>query len=127
MSGSGGGGGDWRPVDRLEPAESPQGADGSTGVLAPTDPCDITEYTRLNSPDRSVISTLSLGDVLNVDYKEGPPRQLLATTKAGQTAGSITSTKSAQIIRCIAREGRSYTATVRNLAGGSCEVEIEPK
>ncbi len=127
MSGSGGGNGDWRPVDSGEPTESPQGPGGSTGVAAPSDPCDINEYARLNSPDPSVISTLHVDDVLDVDWRVGPPRQLLATTEAGQTAGSITSPKSAQIIQCIALEGRSYKATVRAIAGGSCEVEIEPR
>ena len=129
MSGSGGGsgGGEWRPTTPSE--RSDQKARGSSGGRdggASSDACDITEVTTLNSLNRTTASTLRVGDVLDVELRVGPPRQLLAT-RSDAVAGSITSSKSAQIIQCIKREGRAYVAVVVTIRGGLCKVEIRPK
>lgn len=111
------------------------GIDGgnSTPLSIPTDQpvgseadaCDITERTRLNSPNYQVVSTLRTGDVLSVTLEDGPPLQLLAKTEAGKTAGSITSPNSARLITCI-QQGWKYKATVLGVQGGLCNVEIAP-
>ena len=128
MSGSGGsGGGEWRPTSPAERSDHEAGGgSGGRGGGASSDVCDITEITTLNSLNRTVASTLRVGDVLDVELKVGPPRQLLAT-RTGAVAGSITSSKSAQIIRCIKRENRAYVAVVITIRGGLCKVEIRPK
>ena len=125
-SGSGGGGGDWRRTS-VQPSEPSKGTDerGERG-RASADPCDVTEVTLLNSPNRTVVSTLRVGDRLVIELRPGPPRQLLAV-HASQIAGSITSPKSAQIILCIQRQNRAYIAEVRSIRGGLCEVEIRPE
>ena len=125
MSGSGGGG-EWRTTG---PPRSDQQADGGADDNSggpSSNACDITEVTTLNSPNRTIVSTLRPGDTLDVELRIGPPRQLLAT-RGDEIAGSITSPKSAQIIQCIRREDRAYVVVVRTIRGGLCQVEIRPK
>jgi hypothetical protein len=121
MSGGGGPSGpeDWRPTAPIEkPGQKPgidQGGGGGGGGT-PRDACDIIEATTLNSPNRTMVATLRVGDILDVDFRAGPPRQLLAI-RDGAIAGSITSPKSAQIIQCITRNARAYLAEVRSIRG----------
>lgn len=125
-SGGGGGGGDWRPTTFQRPDPQPDSDRPGDNGLSSNDPCDITEVTLLNSPNRTVVSTLRAGDQLEVELRPGPPRQLLAV-HGNQVVGSITSPKSAQIILCIRRENHAYFAVVRSIHGGLCEVKIRPK
>jgi len=130
MSGGGDGGGeDWRPTSPPEqPKKKPSGTGGSGGGGGgtPGDACDITEFTTLNSPNRQVVSTLRVGDLLDVELRIGPPRQLVAQQN-GTIAGSITSPKSTQIIQCISRQHRAYVAEVKSIRGGVCQVEVRPR
>jgi hypothetical protein len=112
MSGGGGGDDTWR-----KPAK-PVGKPGTAD-----DPCAIDEITTLNSPNRAVLATLSVGHVLNLVLEMGPPRRLLARTVGGQTAGSITSPSLPQIIGCI-QGGASYQLEVTSLRGAVCQVRI---
>lgn len=125
MSGSGGGGG-WRPTNVSGPDPPDVGSDNGNAGPASKDDCGITETTTLNSPNRRVVSTLRVGEELDIELQLGPPRQLLAT-KGGEVAGSITSPKSAQIILCIHGRGLRYIAVVSTIRGGLCRVEIRPK
>lgn len=129
MSGSGsggGGGGDWRPTGGTGPSDQKTTGSGGKGGGTSRDPCHITELTTLNSPNRTVVTTLRDGDLLDVQLQAGPPRQLVAEHN-GTVAGSITSPKSAQIIQCISRQGRAYVAEVRSIRGGLCQVEVRPR
>src|SRR5690349_17702272 len=105
-SGGGGGGGEWRPKGPAEGSDQKTGASGGDRGGTSGDACDISEVTTLNSPNRTTVSTLRVGDVLDIELRLGPPRQLLAM-RTSEVAGSITSPKSAQIIQCISRQGRS--------------------
>jgi hypothetical protein len=92
MSGSGGGGGNddtWRPTSK--PVPRPKGGAGDGEREPPPDPCNITENTTLNSPDRTVLASLRVGDMLTVVFQPGPPRRLVAEQSPGVVAGSITS------------------------------------
>jgi len=129
MSGPGGGGGgndNWRPEPQAVP-ERPQPAAGGQGggTAAPEDPCNIVERTPLNSPNRTVLSTLRVGDILNVVYQPGPPQRLVAEQSPGVIAGSITSPSMLQIIQCIQR-GYTYVAEVLSIRGAICEVMVRP-
>lgn len=109
MSGGGGGDDTWRKI-----------ADPSPGQ--PPNPCDIDELTMLNSPDRSVLSSLSAGMLLNVEYEAGPPRRLIARAPAG-VAGSITSISLPQLIQCI-QANNKYVAEILTLRGAVCQVRV---
>src|ERR1700693_3812498 len=107
MSG-GGGGGDWRPEPKPPPErkERDVGGGGGKGKVggSPSDPCNIIETTSLNSVVRTVLTTLRVGDVLDVVFIPGPPQRLVAQA-SGSIAGSITSPSMPQIIQCIKQGG----------------------
>ena len=109
MSGGGGGGG---------------GAFSGGGEPAGDDACSITDRVTLNSPVKAVISTLSVGDVLDVVLVTiSTVQRLEAQVSAGATAGTITSSHLVQIIRCI-KAGYSYEAEVLSISGGRVDVEV---
>ena len=125
MSGGGGSGDAWRPEPKPVTRKSDgvqQGGGGASAFGA----CDVVENTTLNSPNRTVIATLRQGDVLDVDLDSGPPQRLLAATRAGATAGSITSPSMLQIITCI-KAGHAYIAEVLTIRGAVCQIQIRPK
>ena len=124
MSGSGGGGSRSTSTGRdLLSGRPEHGSKGGQNGGASGDPCDITEVTTLNSPDRTVLATLRDGDVLDIELQEG--RRLLA--KHGtNVAGSVTSASHARILQCM-QDGREYEAVVGSIRSGSCVVRIQPK
>jgi hypothetical protein len=125
MSGSGGGGGDnWRPPSNPISREG-SGADEG-GEKGPLDPCNISEITRLNSVDRTVLATVRVNDSLSVEFEQGPPSRLVATS-GGSTVGSITSGSMIQIIECMTDGAVEYEAIVLEIRGGLCRVQIQPK
>lgn len=126
MSGGGGGGGDnWRPKPGVTPTNTGGGTGGGGGG-APS-PCDIIETTTLNSPNRTVISTLRIGDVLDVVFQSGPPQRLIAQQTVGAIAGSITSPSMMQIIQCITTHQVDYVAEVVSIRGAVCQVTVRVK
>lgn len=124
MSGSGGGGGDetWRPVPKAPAPDKGVGGGGGNG--GDTDPCNLIERTSLNSVNSTALAKLAVGDVLNVEYQEGPPKRLLAVTQGKAAVGSITSTQMVQLISCIT-VGNQYVATVLSIRGAQCQVQIK--
>lgn len=115
MSGGGGGDDTWRPVAR--PLATGDGGGGGD------DPCAVHEITVLNSPDRTVLAALRVGELLVLELDLGPPRRLLAKTNSGQVAGSITSPSLAQLVRCM-QEEVAYGLEVLSLRGAVCQVRI---
>jgi hypothetical protein len=109
--------------DPRPPASKPKGGGGGSG--GPDDDCAIHERTRLNSPDRTVLVTLRVTDILRLELDNGPPIRLLAVDARGRPVGSITSPKSPQIVACI-RRGRSYEADILAINGAICEIDIRP-
>lgn len=129
MSGSGGSGGDgWRPTPKPAPKKNTkdgEGGSGDGGGATPPDQCNITEDTILNSPNKAVIQTLNVGDILSINLNSGPPRVLEAMAGA-EVAGSITSPSMSQIIECIDKDWQ-YDAVVLSVTGGRCQVRIQPQ
>ncbi len=126
MSGSGGGGGDWRPVQKApvqEPVKKGAGDGGGAGV--PVDPCAISERTTLNSVNRAILTAVRGGDLLDVVYEAGPPQRLVAQAN-GSIVGSITGPSMLQFIQCMLN-GRQYVAEVIGIQGGTCQVLVRPK
>jgi hypothetical protein len=69
-----------------QPAQTLRG--GGDGAA---DPCDIAEIVPLNSPRPPVVSTLALGQVLNVILsRTGSNPVLDVVTTAGAKAGALT-------------------------------------
>lgn len=88
------------------------------------DDCNIVETVPLNSPKAAVVSTLKVGDELEVALSAN--KLSLEARKAGVVAGALTPSRLADLLDCI-NQGKSYKAVVRKLAGGNCTVEIRPK
>ena len=105
------------PDSRGDGPKTPKGGDD-----LPLDRCDITEVAVLNTPNPAVVRNLRSGDILDVEARDAPQRQLLAAQR-GVIAGSIISPNSSRIYQCI-NEGRTYQATVVDVQGGRCQVEI---
>lgn len=125
MSGQGGGGDTWRPEPK--PAPKPKGDGDGGGGGVPPDPCNIVETTTLNSPNRTVVTTLRTGDLLTVVFQAGPPQRLVAEQSPGVIAGSITSPTMLQIIQCITQGGHAYVAEVLSVRGAICQVRVRPR
>ena len=119
-----GGGGSSTPRSRDQPPRrSTLGSKGGRNGGASEDPCDITDITTLNSPERKVLVTLRDGDVLTIELRD--ERRLVATI-GGNVAGSVTSASHARIVQCM-HDGREYEALVLSVRGGACEVMVRPK
>ena len=103
MSGSGGGG--------------PYGGSGGKPTT-----CDIVERVALNSVQRGVLGSLSVGDELNVEVRN---ESLVATTEQGGIAGSLTPPRLAALLECLDR-GYEYKAVILQIKGAYVEVEIRP-
>jgi len=106
MSGSGGGGG------------------GGGGTGGPTPCSDLKFETSLSSPQSAVVSTINVGDILDVVAKSatGPA---LAKTESEEVAGSITAGQLLRLLECLA-EGNPFEAEVLGVSGGDVRVEVRP-
>ena len=112
MSGGGGGGSgseDWRGP--------------GVGAASGDEKCAIVERTVLNSPDPTVVASLNVSDILQVELETQPRSRLVAKTATGSTAGAITSTSIVDIIECI-QGGSAYEAEVLAINTGKVEIEI---
>jgi hypothetical protein len=102
---------------------------GSSGSYTGDGPrngdCNIVERTPLNSPKADVLKKLEKGDVLNVVLSDDK-RSVLAVKTGVGVAGSLTPRRLADLLECMER-GQAYKATVADLRGAFCQVEIRPK
>lgn len=97
---------------------------GSGGAPAAT-PCAMLSFTTLlQSPNPPAVSTLRVGDVLEIRLE--PKGFVAVVTSAGDIAGSIVGVDVSQLIACI-RSGMPFIAQVLAIQGGACRVEIRPK
>ncbi len=100
----------------------------SSSWTAPTgDSCDrLTSETTLTSPDRAVISQLSIGTALDVEVDTSGARPVVRAMYQGQVAGSITSSIIQRLVECIG-EGYEYVADVLSVQGGTCRVRVRSR
>lgn len=125
---SGGGGGGSERDDKYETPRSSGakrgGGLGGGGDGLP-DRCDIAQTAALNSPQPSVVQTLSVGDVLVVVLGGTQARPILEVrTPAGVVAGSLTHRGHVDIIDCI-DAGNVYEAVVVQRSGGIVTVRVQ--
>jgi len=123
MSGHGGSDDSWRKVIPPTAKTPNQTGKGGGGQGAIPDPCDIDEITVINSPDRSVLATLRVGDSLIVELLSGPPRRLIVKSASGAVVGSITSASLPQLVKC-SQNGVQYYAEVLGIRGAVCQVRV---
>lgn len=86
------------------------------------DVCGIIEITILASPKPKVLANLKVGDDLYLRLNNNSP-PVLAMTVNNEIAGTVIVRSLADLVQCIS-EGNSYVATVLNLDGGVCEIEV---
>lgn len=120
MSGGGSGRDDYSAPPPIRQTGSGGGGEGGG-----QDPCDIVQTAPINSPVPAVVSTLSVGDILNVELTGTSARPILEVrTLMGQTAGSLTHTGFLSIVRCI-QFGNRYQAEVVQRTGGAVVVRVQ--
>jgi hypothetical protein len=101
------------------------GGGGGGGGGGGAEDCDLVQTAPLNSPQRAVVSTLSVGAVLEIALTGAPPRQILEVqTSTGAVAGTLTHRGHLQIIDCI-NQGHSYEAIVVSISGGFVTVRVQ--
>ncbi len=84
--------------------------------------CDIVVRVPLNSVKADVLKKLKVGEVLSVEVENN---RLLA--KLGdEVAGALTPRAMTTLIKCILDQEYSYSATVIQIRGALCEVEVRP-
>ena len=98
------------------------GGGGYSGPTRQSSDCKIVERVPLNSPKPAVVTTLTVGDLLDVEERDGS----LVALHQGAAAGSLTPQRLLDLLDCI-QSGHEYVAAVLKLKGGLCEVEIRPK
>lgn len=125
MSGSGGGRSDYYPPTPPPTPRPTDGQSGAGGGGGNVDPCDIVETVPLNSPQPTVVTTLNIGDVLQVVLVTTGPRPILEVHRAGQRAGALTHRNHLRLINCM-KNGRAYQAVVVRRSGGAVELRVEP-
>lgn len=104
------------------------GSGGGSGGGSTGDSCLITLVTTLNSVDLSVLTTIQVGQVLDLQRTtDGSSSRLGAfVLPAQRLAGVITATEATQLLECL-RKGYHYDVIVLEIRGGLCKVEIRPR
>jgi hypothetical protein len=93
-------------------------------ATAPISPCStLTFDATVNSPQAAAVTTLVVGDVLDLILMMGG--QGVSVMKNAVVVGSLTGVRVAQMINCM-NSGFAYKATVRTLNGGQCVVRVDP-
>jgi hypothetical protein len=113
----GSGGGDIGTAGRGGTGGGRGGSDTSSNCAS------LDQTVTLNSPNASVIKTLTAGDRLNIELQGS---SVVALTQSGAIAGSITFAGIASLKRCL-QKGHAYIATVIQVIKGNCEVRIRPQ
>lgn len=106
---------------------SGSGGSGGGGNVEEMDCYKLSERVQLSSPVPSVIGSLKVGDVLDVEVQiHGETPLLVLLTTAKTIAGSVVPMNMVSFLTCIDK-GVHYMAKVLEIAGGSVKVEIRPK
>jgi hypothetical protein len=97
-----------------------------TGGYKPSQPrsscADLVFQATVNSPKPSVVSALVPGEELAV--ATAPSGAAVHVSRKRTLVGSLTGTKVASLINCIA-SGYEYKAIVVSVSGGQCVVRVE--
>ena len=103
------------------------GSGGGTWVDQPGDSCaTLSQQTTLNSPNRTVLSQVAKGSVLDVTVNKTGKAVTIEALFNGQVAGTITSSIIQSLAECM-EKGYEYVAEVIDVQGGACRVHIRVK
>jgi len=80
--------------------------------------------TQLSSPNKEVLESLSVGDILYISIvsDQGPVQAL---TNNGDVAGGILSSRVIDLVNCIVND-HQYLADVLEINGAICRIRIRP-
>ena len=98
---------------------------GSRGwtPTAPSNSCErIAFRATINSPQPSIVSTLTVGNILDVKLQTTPTITVVVEL-AGAVVGALTGTRVNELVNCI-QNGYQYEATVVSIVGGKCTVDV---
>ncbi len=103
------------------------GGSGDGPPVGPRPDVDCSQLafeTTLASPDIAVVQTLSVGDVLRLDLRQGAGgrNMIAALTDGGQVAGAI-SERTADLLRCM-QDGTSFEAEITRINGGWIDLAV---
>lgn len=109
------------PIGSAQSSGSGGGGVGGGAV----DPCAISQTAPINSPKPAVVSTISVGDVLDVVLTGVAPHRVLEVrVPGGAAAGSLTHRGHLSLVDCIDK-GNTYRAEVIQRTGGAVVVRVE--
>jgi hypothetical protein len=102
------------------------GGSGSGGSWVPTAPSNqcvrLAFRASINSPQPNIVSSLTIGNVLDVKLQTTPTIAVIAVL-AGTAVGALTGTQVNALVNCI-QNGYRYEATVVAVVGGKCTVDV---
>ncbi len=103
------------------------GSGGGTWIDQPGDSCaTLSQQTTLNSPNRTVLSQVTKGTVLDVSVNKTGKAVTIEALFNGQVAGTITASIIQSLAECMER-GYQYVAEVIDIQGGACRVHVRVK
>jgi hypothetical protein len=98
------------------------GPDITIGSAGSGEDCWSLRLSRwVEGPVPGVADQLAVGDVLNVDLREGTPVIVALVNGDGADVGSIVPT--ARLLGCL-RDGVPFAAEIESASGGSIKVEV---
>ncbi|WP_018266054.1 hypothetical protein [Methylosinus sp. LW4] len=101
------------------------GVNGKSG--GSLDPCLVARSGPINSPKASVLGSLAVGSILEVDIQNaGRAPVLVVKDSSGAVGGSLTFVGYLELIDCIKNKGIKYKATVTHISGGVYSVLVDP-
>ena len=98
---------------------------GGGGGIPTADCKDISIKTNVTSPDPSVLKTVKVGDLLDIELQTstGP---IIALTSKKKILGSIFTTNPKLLIDCISK-GFNYRGRILLIDGADCQILITSK
>jgi len=97
-----------------------------SGSGSGSDPCDIRFQTNLFSPIPAVVSSLKVGDVLDIElYKQGEATSVAALTQTTrQVAGTLAGARQlGDLVACL-RQDHQYQGEIVTIAGSAITLDI---
>lgn len=103
------------------------GSGGPGGGFGPRDdrtPCEELRFETSVASPQPAAANLSVGDILEVVLRSGPPPAIDLVDGKGDVVGSLI-IRIADLLRCL-QDGFTYEAEVKQVNGGDIRVEVRP-
>lgn len=104
---------------------SGSGGGGGGGSRDYESPCDKLRFeAQLTSPQPAVVSTLKVGDILDVKVVNLKGQIVVQVLKKTKPAGGLAGPDATRLRNCV-EQGHEFKATVRKINGGQVRVLVE--